>query len=83
MSTSTVIPTKLADDLLTGAPAIADFIGWPTRKVYHAIACGYLPVGRVGPILIARKSQLEAALSAPDKYRPTDLVPARDGGEAA
>jgi hypothetical protein len=83
MPTSNAIPEKLADDLLTGAPAIADFIGWPTRKVYHAIACGYLPVGRVGPILIARKSQLKAALSAPAKYRPTNVAPTREGGEAA
>jgi hypothetical protein len=28
----------LNQDLLTGAKAIAEFLGWPQRKVYHANA---------------------------------------------
>jgi hypothetical protein len=58
------IPTVLRDDLLTGASAIADYTGWPVRKVYHAAARGYLPVTRIGPILLARKSELDRAFSA-------------------
>jgi hypothetical protein len=55
--------TKLGDDLLTGAREIGEFLGWPERKVYHAASRGYLPVGYVGPILIARKSELTTTLS--------------------
>jgi hypothetical protein len=54
----------LRDDLLTGASAIADYTGWPVRKVYHAASRGYLPVMRIGPILLARKSELDRAFSA-------------------
>lgn len=55
--------TPLSDDLLTGAKAIADFIGWNTRRVYHAADHGYLPISRIGALLIARKSELERTLS--------------------
>jgi hypothetical protein len=55
----------LRDDLLTGAVAISDYLGpqWPIRRVYYAASRGYLPIGRVGEILIARKTELERALS--------------------
>lgn len=56
--------TNLRDDLLTGAAAIADYIGWNVRKVYHAAECGHLPITRAGAILIARKSEIRSALSA-------------------
>lgn len=54
----------LADDLLTGANAIAAYIGCNRRRVYHLAATGYLPIARVGNLLVARKSELERALSA-------------------
>ncbi len=55
---------SLADDLLTGCKAIAEFLGWPERRVYHAHAQGFLPIAAVGRTLIARKSELDKALSA-------------------
>ena len=58
------IPTVLRDDLLTGASAIAEYTGWPVRKIYHAASRGHLPVARIGPILTARKSELDRAFSA-------------------
>ena len=56
-------PTSLADDLLTGAAAIAEYLGWNQRRIYHAASQGYLPIGRAGQLLIARKSELDRALS--------------------
>jgi hypothetical protein len=56
--------STLRDDLLTGAQAIADYLGWPLRRVYHCAHRQYLPIGRTGAILIARKSELDRALSA-------------------
>lgn len=55
--------TPLSADLLTGAAAIAGYIGWPPRRVYYAADRKQLPIGRVGQILIARKSELDRALS--------------------
>ena len=53
----------LAEDLLTGAPAIAAYLGWPCRRVYYVAEQGYLPIGQVGKLLTARKSELDRALS--------------------
>ena len=53
----------LNEDLLTGAKAIADYLGWPTRKVYYAYSKNYLPITSVGQVLIGRKSELNRALS--------------------
>jgi len=56
--------TPLSADLLTGAEQIAAYLGWPTRKIYHARRQGHLPIRSVGAILIARKSELDRVLSA-------------------
>lgn len=56
--------TSLRDDLLVGAEPIADFTGLTVRQVYYAAEHGTLPIGRLGSLLRARKSELEAALSA-------------------
>ena len=56
--------TKLSDDLLTGAAEIGAYLGWDERRVYHSAARGYLPVTKVGALLVARKSELTRALSA-------------------
>lgn len=51
----------LADDILRGADAIAEFIygeGASRRKVYYLAECSRLPVFRLGSILCARKSVL-------------------------
>jgi len=55
----------LYEDLLTGAKAIAEYLGWPRRKVFYAQK--YLPIGSVGKTLVARKSELDAALSGQKK----------------
>jgi excisionase family DNA binding protein len=54
----------LADDLLSGAKAAAQFIGVPPRAVYHMVEAGDLPVIRKGRKLFFRKSELEAAFRA-------------------
>ena len=53
----------LHDDLLTGAQAIAAHLGWDVRRVYHSAEKKYLPIGKCGQTLIARKSELDRALS--------------------
>lgn len=54
---------SLADDLLTGASAIASYLGWPERKTYYAAEKKLLPIGRVGSTLVARRSELDRALT--------------------
>ncbi|GAA4754011.1 hypothetical protein GCM10023264_21460 [Sphingomonas daechungensis] len=53
----------LADDLLAGANAAANFIGVTPRAVYHLVEGGRLPVVRMGKRLYFRKSELERAFS--------------------
>lgn len=51
----------LADDILTGADAIAEFIFGDSRdrrKIYHLAEKSRLPVFRLGAVLCARKSVL-------------------------
>ena len=53
--------TRLADDLLRGADAIAEFIlGDPAkrRQIYHLTQKGQIPVFKIGATLCARKSRL-------------------------
>ena len=54
----------LSDDLITGAPAIADYLGWKERRVYHFVRTKKLPITKIGGLLVARKSELQKALSA-------------------
>lgn len=54
-------PEALADDLLRGAEAIADFLFGSKaerRKVYHLAETSRLPVFRLGSLLCARRSVL-------------------------
>jgi hypothetical protein len=53
--------TSLRDDLLTGADAIAAYLGWPRWKVYYKQK--QLELGHVGQTLIGRKSELNRRLS--------------------
>lgn len=45
-------------DLLTGADAIAAFMGLKARRVYHLAETQRLPVFRLGATLCARRSTL-------------------------
>jgi hypothetical protein len=51
---------SLKDDLLTGAEAIATFVGWPRWKIYKYQK--ELELDRVGQTLIGRKSRLDRRL---------------------
>jgi hypothetical protein len=55
---------KLADDLLMGAPAIAEFLGTTDAAVYHIRRKGRLPIGKLGKTLIAFRSELRRAAQA-------------------
>ena len=50
--------TELATDILRGAAAIANHLGFPRRTIYHLIAIGKLPHFRLGETICARKSTL-------------------------
>lgn len=56
----------LAADMLRGADEIADFIGLPRRKLYHAVSRGNLPTFRIGAIC-ARKSTLLAWVASQEQ----------------
>ena len=60
---STQTTSPLAADLLEGAQEIAAYLGWKKHRVYNAVRCHYLPIGQYGALLIARKSELDRALS--------------------
>jgi hypothetical protein len=61
---STASIDTIADDVLYGAQAIAAYLNWPVRRIYHFAAQGHLPVVKVGPHLVARKHELDRRLSA-------------------
>jgi len=54
----------LANDLLSGAKAAADYMGVNARVVYHLVETGNLPVIKKGGKLYFRKSELERAFSS-------------------
>lgn len=51
---------NISADLLRGADAIAAFLGFPRRAIYHAVSKGHLPSFRIGETVCARKSTLTA-----------------------
>lgn len=54
-------PEKLADDLLRGAAAIAEFVYGDSaarRKIFHLAETSRIPVFRLGSMLCARRSVL-------------------------
>lgn len=55
---------KLADDLLVGAKAAAEYTGLPQSAIYKYVEKGELPVKRVGASLFFRKSELETYFRA-------------------
>lgn len=59
---SAVAPTQtLGADLLTGADEIAAYIGWPARRVYRAVEKNLIPYFKKGSLILARKSEIDAA----------------------
>lgn len=55
------MPNELADDILEGAEAIAEFLFGSRehkRKVYYLSETSKLPIFRLGSVLCARKSVL-------------------------
>ena len=55
-------PDRLAEDLLIGADAIAEFLGVSRKSVYHLASRKRLPVGHLGKNLIASKTKLRRAI---------------------
>ena len=49
---------NLAEDLLKGADAIAEYLGMDRRAVYFAVSKSRLPTFRIGTGVFARKSTL-------------------------
>jgi hypothetical protein len=49
---------RLAEDLLWGAQAIADYLGLSTDQVYYLIRKKLLPIAKLGGSIVASKRQL-------------------------
>ncbi len=49
---------RIAEDLLDGAGAYADFLGLPVRRVYELLERGLLPGGKLGHKWIGSKSRV-------------------------
>jgi excisionase family DNA binding protein len=58
---------NLSADLLRGADAIAEFLGFPRRAIYHAVAKNHLPSFRIGETVCARKSTLTAWIAEQER----------------
>ncbi|KQR77599.1 helix-turn-helix transcriptional regulator [Rhizobium sp. Leaf341] len=58
---------NLATDLLRGADAIAAYLGFPRRAVYHLVAKGEMPSFRIGETICARRSTLLAWISEQER----------------
>jgi hypothetical protein len=56
----------LADDLLSGVPAIAEFTGWPERRVYYLAEKKLIPLFKIGDRWHGRKSTLRRYLDCPE-----------------
>lgn len=54
----------LRDDLLKGAQAIADHLGFDRREVYYMAEQKTLPITKKGRLLYARRSELDASFSS-------------------
>lgn len=50
--------SSLAADTLSGAQAIADFIGTTRRQAYHKCEKGLIPAGKLGKIWIGSKRKI-------------------------
>jgi excisionase family DNA binding protein len=57
----------LSADILRGADAIAKFLGFPRRAIYHLVSKGGLPSFRLGETVCARRSTLTAWIAAQEQ----------------
>ena len=57
---------RLADDLLVGAVAIGEFIGYDTRRTMHVLQSGQIPAFKIGQIWHAKRSTLTAFIDELD-----------------
>ncbi len=48
--------------LPAGAPAIAAYLKVKERRVYHWVTRSYIPTFKIGPLIAARRSELDEAL---------------------
>jgi hypothetical protein len=69
-------------DTLTGAAAIAAFIGITERQAHHALLRGRLPAGKLGNVWISSRGKLREHLDgiiklAAPKPKPTPASPKR------
>jgi hypothetical protein len=63
-------PSELANDILEGADAIAEFLFGSRdarRKVYYLAECSKLPIFRLGSVLCARRSVLLSFISGQER----------------
>jgi hypothetical protein len=63
-------PSELANDILEGADAIAEFLFGSRearRKVYYLAECSKLPIFRLGSVLCARMSVLLGFISRQER----------------
>ncbi len=65
MTKQVEVPANLANDLIWGAQAIADYLGCPRWQVYYLARNGNIPVQKLGKkTMVARRSELDRATSA-------------------
>jgi hypothetical protein len=64
----------LADDLLSGFPAIAEFTGWPERRVYYLAEKKLIPLFKIGDRWHGRNQHFDAIsiVPRPAQRRPHD-----------
>jgi hypothetical protein len=72
----------LADDLLRGCVAIADFIGTDPRSTFHYLKAGEIPATKLGRLWIGSRSRLrrhfsESTFVPAPKKAPTKRKPIR------
>jgi hypothetical protein len=49
---------KLGNDILSGVPEIAAFIGETVRRTYYLLEKGLIPAGKLGSVWVASKRKL-------------------------
>ncbi len=55
---------SLAEDLLDGVAAYAEFLGWPERRIYYMLERGQLPGGKSGNRWIGSKRRLRSHMES-------------------